>query len=340
LANGDKGILGAGFALTTRHQRILWWVFAANFVLGGLGSSGAARALGGALHHSLAGERLANTFDVGMFLELVSQPDVKLFSHSGGIALFAALYFLFLLFVTPGIIAVYLQDRKFSTAEFFGAAGSFFWAFVRLALWSLIPFILVDLLFQLVKALSDYVGARVAADQASFYILVIGSIPVLLLALWVRYWFDLAQARSVSLKDRAMRRNAVHMFSIAIRQAWRGYWAYILSSVFVWIVTIIAVLIWRRVPGRAVWLTTLLLEIVMLTHIFGRLWQKACATTWYMLNPEPLPALPVTPSRSSMPAVPEEIANSAADADTPIVMDVEPRPEPAPSEPETPKETE
>ena len=46
-----------------------------------------------------------------MFLELVSQPSVKLFSHSGGIFLFAFLYFLFLLFVTPGIIAVYLEDR-------------------------------------------------------------------------------------------------------------------------------------------------------------------------------------------------------------------------------------
>ena len=105
---------------------------------------------------------------------------MKLFSHSGGIFLFAALYFLFLLFVTPGIISVYLGDRRFTTGEFFGAAGSFFWAFVRLALWSLIPFLLVDLLFQGVKALSDYVGDRVVADQTSFYILVIGAIPVLL----------------------------------------------------------------------------------------------------------------------------------------------------------------
>ncbi len=84
-----------------------------------------ARALGDALHHSLAGEKLANGFDLGMFLELVSQPSVKLFSHSGGIFIFAFLYFLFLLFVMPGIIAVYLEDRTLTSGEFFGAAGNF-----------------------------------------------------------------------------------------------------------------------------------------------------------------------------------------------------------------------
>ena len=53
------------------------------------------------MHHSLAGERLTPHVDLGMFLELVKQPSVKLFSHSGGILLFACLYFLFLLFITP-----------------------------------------------------------------------------------------------------------------------------------------------------------------------------------------------------------------------------------------------
>ncbi len=275
-----------------------------------------------------------------MFLELVTQPGVKLFSHSGGIVLFAALYFLFLLFVTPGIIAVYLEDRKFTTGEFFGAVGSFFWAFVRLALWSLIPFLLVDLLFQLVKELSSYVGDRVVADQTSFYILVIGAIPVLLLTVWVRFWFDLAQARSVSLKSRAMRRNALHMFGIAIRDAWRGYWAYIVISALVWIITLIALLIWSKVPGRAVWLTTVLLEIVMLTHIFGRLWQKACATTWYRLNPEPEPLLPVPPPwESPKPAPLEWPYSEVVDVNPSLTPEVEAAPKVPSETPASPNKT-
>ena len=332
MPNGDKGVLGSGFSLVVRHQRIFWWVFAVNLILGGVGASGAARALGGALHHSLAGERLTTHFDLGMFAELVSQPDVKLFSHSGGVLLFAGLYFLFLLFITPGIISVYFEDRRLTTGEFFGTAGTFFWAFVRLALWSLIPFILVDLLYEGVHGAANYIGDRAVADQTGFYILLIGSIPVLLLFVWVRLWFDLAQVRAVVLNEHRTRRDVALMFGPALRRTWRVYWSYIFIGVFAWVITVVALLIWSKVPGRAVPLTFLLLEVIMLAHIFGRLWQKGCATTWYRLNPEPVPIEPeLTPYEPSPPAAAD--TPLIRDIDAPIATDVEPAQEPT-SDPE------
>lgn len=288
MANENAGVLRRGFSLVMRHQRILWWVFAVNFVLGGLGSSGMARALGNALHHSLAGEQLSSHFNVGMFLELVTQPEVKLFSHSGGILLFAGLYFLFLVFVMPGIISAYFEERALTTGEFFAAAGTFFWAFVRLALWSLIPFIAVNLLHEAVHTVSDSVGDRAIADQTGFYLLIAGSIPVLLLLVWVRLWFDLAQVRAVALNELRTRRDVARTFRMALRRTWRVYWSYIVICILTNVVTAVAVILWTRVPGRALPLTFLLLELIMLTHIFGRLWMKACATTWYRANPEPV----------------------------------------------------
>jgi len=326
LPNGDKGVLGLGFSLAMRHQRILWWVFAANFVLGGLGASGTARALGSSLHHSLAGERLTSTFDLGMLAELINQPDVKLFSHSGGLFLFAALYFLFLLFVTPGIISVYLEDRKFTTGEFCGAAGEFFWTFVRLALWSLIPFFLVHFLQRLVSELANHVSGRVAWDPAGFDILVVGSIPLLLAFVWVRLWFDLAQVRAVAANDRYTRRNVVHTFRIAIRRGWRAYWAYVTTCIVVWIITLIVLMLWTRVPGRAVPVAFVLLEIIMLAHIFARLWQKACITTWYKMNPEPGVTLPQAPFEPSVLEI-ERPTNVGSDVDAPLASEVEPVPE-------------
>ena len=311
-----------------RHQRILWWVFAVNLVLGGLGASSTARAVGGTLHHSLAGQKLTNTFDVAMFLELVKQPDVKLFSQSGAVLLFACLYFVFLLFITPGVISAYLEDRALATGEFFGAAGAFFWAFVRLAVWSLVPFIVVNLLYDGVDHLADYIGDRAVADQTSFHILIVGCVPVLLLFVWVRLWFDLAQVRAVALNEIRTRREVARAFGMALRRTWRVYWSYILISVLVWIVTAIALLIWTGVPGRAVPLTFLLLELIMLAHIFGRLWQKACATTWYRLNPEPA-ALAVEP----LPFEPFTLASDAApagavlDVDAPLSSEIEAAPE-------------
>lgn len=327
MVNSDTGVLKRGFALVVRHQRILWWVFAVNLVLGGLGASSTARTLGSALHHSLAGEKLSNGFDLGMFLELVTQPDVKLFSHSGGIILFAVLYFLFLLFVAPGIIAAYLEDRRLTTGEFFGAAGAFFWTFVRLALWSVIPFVVVNLLYQGVQQLSDYVGDRALADRTGFYILVVGCIPVLLLLVWVRLWFDLAQVRAVALNEHRTRRDVVRAFRWALRQTWPVYWAYIGVCVLVCVITGVFLLIWAKVPARAVPVTFLLLELIMLTHIFGRLWQKGCATTWYTLNPEPVPIEP-PPYEPYVASLDEGLPGSVPDIDAPPSPEIESAPEP------------
>jgi hypothetical protein len=315
--------------LVTRHQRILWWVFAVNLILGGLGASGSARVLGSALHHSLAGEKLAHGFDLGILIELISQPSVRLFSHSGGVFLFAVLYFLFLLFVTPGIITVYLEGRRLTTGEFFGAAGTFFWAFVRLALWSLIPFILVNLLYQGVQALAKYVGDRAVIDQTGFYILVVGSIPVLLLFVWVRLWFDLAQVRTVALNEHRTRRDVAHTFHWALRRAWPTYWAYMGIGLLIWITTAVALLIWTKVPARAVPVTFLLLEIIMLAHIFGRLWQKACATTWYTLNPEPAP-VELPPYEPLVGDFNQDTPRPIPDVDAPPSPEIESAPEQLP----------
>jgi hypothetical protein len=301
-----------------RHQRILWLVFAVNLILGGLGASGTARALGSALHHSLAGQRLTNTLDLGMFLELVTQPDVKLFSHSGGLLLFAGLYFVFLLFVSPGIISAYFEEQRLTAGAFFAAAGTFFWVFLRLALWSLIPFMLVNLLYEGVDALANYIGDRAVADQAGFYILIIGCIPVLLLFVWVRLWFDLAQVRAVALNELRTRGDVARTFGLALHRTWRVYWSYVLIGVLTWAVTAIALLLWTEVPGRAVPLTFLVLELIMLTHVFGRLWQKACATTWYRLNPEPAPLVMEPPFPSP--------ADNIADIDAPLSPEIEAAP--------------
>ncbi len=340
MPNGDKGVLGSGFSLVVRQQRILWWVFAVNLILGGLGASGTARALGSALHHSLAGERLTSHVDLGMFLELVSQPSVKLFSHFGGVLLFACLYFLFLLFITPGVISVYFEDRKLTTGEFFEAAGTFFWAFVRLALWSLIPFVLVNLLHQGVHSAADYIGDRAVADQTGFYLFVIGSIPVLLLFVWVRLWFDLAQVRTVSMNEQRTRRDVARTFGMAVRRTWHVYWSYILVTVLTWVITAVALLIWTKVPGRAVAVSFLLLEVIMLAHIFGRLWQKACATTWYRLNPEPVAIMPSPTLLEPYPRVAtQESSGTVPDVDAPIATEIEPAPDPLPPSEPQPRNT-
>src|ERR1039457_1145092 len=108
----QKGVVPAGASLLWRRQEILWWVFAVNVVLGGLGTLGAARTLNAALGYSLAGNQLVKGFDLGMFYELLRLPAAN-FLRSGSTAYgYAILFAGFMLFVSGGILEAYRQDRR------------------------------------------------------------------------------------------------------------------------------------------------------------------------------------------------------------------------------------
>src|SRR5215472_6912743 len=145
MADDDKGLVAAAAAQVWRRQRVLWWVYAVNLALGLLGTAGARTQLEQLLKYSLAGESLTKGFDLGMFFELVTVPSANLMRSMGSSLLFALLFPLFMLFATGGILAVYRDDRHFTTGEFCGASGAFFWRFLRLMLFSLIPFGLLAL---------------------------------------------------------------------------------------------------------------------------------------------------------------------------------------------------
>ncbi len=144
MADDNRGLVAAGARLVWRRRGLLWWIFAVNFVLGAMGTLLMARELNRALKHSLAGEQLFRGFDLGMFYELVRLPEVKLLRFTTGSYGFAALFALFMLFVSGGILETYRQGRRrIATGDFFAASGAFFWRFVRLMLFSLVPFALL-----------------------------------------------------------------------------------------------------------------------------------------------------------------------------------------------------
>ncbi len=290
MADEQKGLVAAGAALVKRHPRVLWWVFAVNFILGGLGSAGAAGALHDALHHSLAGQPLIDRFDLGMFLELVNRPEVNLMQYAGSSYLFAGLFFLFMLFISGGIVEVYWRDRKLTTGEFFAASGAFFWRFVRLLLLSLIPIVILGVVHGAIHHMSDYIDDRVTAAQVSFFIFLIGSVILLLLALCVRLWFDIAQVRTVAQNERGMWRNTWKAFGITWRNLGTLFRAYFCIAFFAWATLAIGLWIWVYLPATTLPVTFILLELIMLAQIVARLWQRATAVTWYQRHAVLVPA--------------------------------------------------
>ncbi len=281
MADENKGLVAAGFALVWRRQRVLWWVFAVNLALGLMGAAGAHSQLDRFLGHSLAGEELTKGFDLGMFLDLVNVPAANLMRSTGSSLLFAALFPLFMLFVTGGILAVYREDRRFTAGEFFAASGAFFWRFVRLALLSLVPFAILGGALSGVRRLSDHVGDRATSAQTGFYILLAGAVIVILLVLFVRLWFDIAQVRAVVQDERRMWRNVWKAVGITWRDATTLFRVYLCISGVAWVTLAAGLFVWTKLPPTAIPVSFLLLEFLLLMQVLTRLWQRASSVTWY-----------------------------------------------------------
>ena len=281
MADDNSGLVAAGAALVWRRQRVLWWVFAVNLVLGLLGAAGARSELDRVLQHSLAGNGLTRGFDFGMFLELVEQPTVNLMRSTGSSFLFAALFPIFMIFVTGGILAVYREDRRFTAGDFFAASGAFFWRFVRVALFSLIPFGILGFGLWGVNKLSDFIGDRSVSALTGFYILLAGAILITLLVLFVRLWFDIAQVRAVVQDEHIMWRNVWKALGITWRNVVTLFRVYLCISVVAWVTLAAGLFLWAKLPPTATPVTFLLLEFIILMQLATRLWQRASAVTWY-----------------------------------------------------------
>jgi len=320
MADDNKGLVAAGASLVWRQQRVLWWVFGVNFVLGLLGTVGARLQLAKFLQYSLKGEGLSKGFDVGMFMELVNRPEANLMRSAGSSFLFAALFPLFMLFVTGGILAVYREDRRFTAGDFFAASGAFFWRFVRLALLSIVPFAILFGLLSGVHKLSDYFGDRAVSAETGFYILLAGFIAVTLLTLFVRLWFDIAQVRAVVQDEHKMWPNLWKALGISRRNVTRLFRVYLCISGVAWVTLAGGLWLWAKLPPTATPVTFLLLEFIILMQLLSRLWQRASSVTWYQRHASLVPADAVDFTTSAPEEVieiaaasPEQIATNPAD---------------------------
>lgn len=321
----EKGLVSAGAGIVFRHQRILWWVFGINFVLGAIASMLPRSLFSPALGRSLAASKISGNFDLVAFVELLMRPDFTLAPAVGGSVALQLVFFAFLLFVTGGILTVYREDRRLTTAEFFEACGLYVWRFVRLLLFSLVPLALVAAFYAIVSAIAGKVGENTAYESHAFYVSVAGLFVAAVLALFVRLWFDVAQVRAVAQNERRMWSNMWRALVISVKALGTLLWMYFRISLVAWVVLIVGIWLWLRIPGQHFGISWLLLEVVLLVQIAVRLWQRASAITWYKRYAEEHPALAVeftTPApvmvegTSVTPAEPIEPTSANAPSET------------------------
>jgi len=302
-----------GFFLVWRHQRLVWWVFFVNLVLGFFASIAPGIVLHSALDKSLYTEQLSQRFDMTVFIELLSKPEVSPATWAAGSVVVGTIFLFYMIFVSGGILAVYREDRKLTHGQFFESCGEFFWRMVRVLLCALIPFAIVFGLLAMVGSVSGKMASDAPREMQGFWLQVAGSFLCLVLALFVRAWFDLAQARTVIDRVRGMFVLSCRSFVLAMRHLPRLLSIYLATAFVAAIVAIAAWALWLNIPHQSFGRSWLLLEVVTLVMVGIRLWQRAATTLWYKnyveLHAPPVPVPPMPPPREIIEteAVPAEV---------------------------------
>jgi hypothetical protein len=275
-----SGTFLAGAALVWRRQSLLWWVFFVNLVLAGLAAHGFQQQVGVLLDHSHAAEKFVHGFDFG-WMGLLSQQPGEAF-QSPGFGLFSLVFVVFFLFVTPGILEIYRRDEKLPRNLFFEACGAFFWRFVRASISfaiTLIPiFIFAGLLYNWGSGMQD----RDISDLPGRLMQLVAILGAIFLMMIVRLWYDVAEIHIVDANEPKIRR--------AIRKAWRVLQGNFLSLVRLyfsvaivgWIVFFGGIWLWVFfVRPESIGLSLIFGQLLILSWIGTRLWQRASGTLWY-----------------------------------------------------------
>ena len=300
----EKGLLSGGCSRVWRHQRILWWLFVVNLVLSHLSVFGMVSRWAGVLDHSVAADQLYHGFNLGRYIELGMQPGIGFGSAAPGITAFAIIFFLFMLFVTGGILEAYRSPYKISAADFFQASGAWFWRFVRLLIMFVIVLIPLVIAANAIKNWSGDLSSNAAPEKLGFWVDVAGALVIWFIAMCLRLWFDVAQVHAVATGERAMLRALKRAWGMTFGNFGGVFPLYLVPSLASFIAMAMILLIWTKVPSTSVGVSFVLLEIWMLLWLGTRLWQRAGETAWYQRTQIPAQMEPIIPAAAGVPGEP------------------------------------
>lgn len=276
-----KGIFRAGATLLWRRQRVLWWLFGADFFIGLLASVPLRSHLN-SLNTSIAAQlSLYHQFNLFRLDDALSRPDAP---HGGvqAVALaLVAIYFVFLLFAMGGVLESLYTDTTPRFADFLQASAGYFWRMVRLSI--VFGLLMIPLLAAQsgIGPLNDWIGNHSSSERLTFAVSVAIFGVLALIALGVRVWIDLAQLDCVAHERRAIRPAIGHAWQLLRQGFWRVYGAIIAIQIIVGALTMALLWIWTKLPHEAIGRVFLLGQLIVLVWIGGRLWQKAAETAFY-----------------------------------------------------------
>ena len=282
MTRGANACLADGARLLARRKALVVWVFLA-FLGFGIGAwSGAMTALGLAANASIYSQRLAGGFDVAALSELLSRQDIQIAplavrSLAGMIGLGLLLWF-----CAAGIMGEFLSAGKLGSERFFQTCGVYWWRFVRLVLLTwVILFPTLGILGAIRTRIVD------AADESwhlrlPFILFMTISAIIQLIGMILRGWFDTAELDMVHNNRLKARRALGEARRITAGHRLQILWIYLVPAILMWAVVFFWATLWFKAPAGSVGLAFILGQLIILTMITGRMWQRASQACWYL----------------------------------------------------------
>ena len=320
----NKGLLGSGLSMVLRNKRYIVWFYVLNLLLGLFGTVAFANQAGAILDRSLQSERLVHGFSLGVFTEMLAQPDFGPATASRGPAMFFAVLFMVAtaLFL-PGVFQGYASTYRLPREDFFRACGRNLWRYIRLLIIAGIVMLLATLaVFALQGVLERKAGE--STNELLLPEVRYGGLAVIFLVMAVfRIWFDLAEADIVLSDQRAVRKSIWKGLRHTLRSLVRLLASYVVVTLVAAIILVGGIWVWMKfVAPESVAGAFVVGQITLLLLLIPRFWQRGVAVSFWKQNM----MLPVVPMR---PVEPQPVPASVVSDGAPVTPTLTPNPQPA-----------
>ncbi|HXJ89110.1 MAG TPA: hypothetical protein VMS18_19995 [Candidatus Binatia bacterium] len=276
-------LLSSGFTKVAQNKRYIFWFWVLNLTLAEFGTAAFRRGAHAILDRSLYADRLVESFDLGVLIELISKPEFGTLKSMA----YPSLYFGFMFFLTtsvvlPGIFTGYASTYRLPREEFFRACGRNLWRFIRILITAgVIMGVLAALLF----AANDAIAKKAEEstnEKLPFELQVIGLAVIFLTMATLRVWFDLAEVDTVLNDQRAVRKAIAEAFRHTLRSLVRLLASYVVVTIIAAVVLLAGLWIWMKfVAPENVFGAFVVAQITLLLLLVPRFWQRGIAVSYW-----------------------------------------------------------
>lgn len=312
-----KGLLSSGLARVMRNKRYIVWFWLLSLVLGWFGTAAFNNSAHAILDHSMGGNRLVHSFDVGIWIGLLMRPEFGQFKAMSMPAYyFAFLFFLATALFLPGVFLGYSSNYRLRRDSFFRACGENLWRFIRLMFVAAIVMgILTGVLFGINSAIAKK-AEESTNELLPFTLQMIGLAIIFLIMTALRIWFDLAETDVVLSDQRAVRKSIWAALKHTLSSLPRLLASYVLITIVAAIILCGGLWIWiKAVAPESIIGAFLVAQLTLLLLLIPRFWQRGVAVSYWQQKM----LLPVAPLQMVEP-VPVVVTSAAPVAEpVPVV---------------------